>query len=326
MRNEAFVAVKKLPLGNSGMSVSTLGLGTMYFGTKVDERNSFELLDLYCSAGGNFLDTANKYASWVPGFSGGESEALLGKWLNARGNREQIFIATKIGLPMTGVEKGLRANQIITECEKSLRRLGTDVIDLYYAHADDRDTPLEETMEAFDNLVSAGKVRFLGASNYLAWRLHEARLLCAGNSWAKFICVQTRYSFLQPDPWVPQEFAAQIPASPELLDYCAVNDLRVIAYSPLLGGAYTRTDRELHASYRSPANDKKLAAIARVAREKGITVNQAVLSWMVHGKNTVIPLITGSTPAQLQENLDSLRVIVTDEEIDSEMLAELPIT
>ncbi len=307
--------MKTLPLANSGANVSALGLGTMYFGTKVNERTSFELLDLYCSAGGNFLDTANKYASWLPGFGGGESEALIGKWLKARGNRAQLFIATKVGLPMPGVEKGLRAEQIITECEKSLRRLDTETIDLYYAHADDRDTPLEETMEAFERLVAAGKVRFLGASNYLAWRLHEARILCARNGWAKFICVQTRYSFLQPDPWMPQEFAAQIPASPELLDYCAVHRLRVIAYSPLLGGAYNRPDRTLHASYRSPTNDRKLAAIAAVARENNITVNQAVLSWMVHGKNAVIPLITGSTAAQLRENLDSLRVNVTDTEI-----------
>ena len=309
--------MKTLPLANTGVDVSALGLGTMYFGTKVDEWTSFEQLDMYCSAGGNFLDTANKYASWVPGFSGGESEVLIGKWLKARKNRAQLFLATKVGLPMLGVEKGLRAEQIIAECEKSLRRLGTDVIDLYYAHADDRDTPLEETAEAFDSLVSSGKVRFLGASNYLAWRLHEARLLCARNGWAKFICVQTRYSFLQPDPWVPQEFAAQIPASPELLDYCAVHGLRVIAYSPLLGGAYTRPDRALHVSYRSPANDKKLAAISRVAREKGITVNQAALSWMAHGKNAVIPLVAGSTTTQLRENLDSLRIVITDEELGS---------
>ena len=114
---------------------------------------------------------------------------------------------------------------------------------------------------------------------------------------------------------MPQEFAAQIPASPELLDYCAVHGLRAIAYSPLLGGAYARPDRALHASYRSPANDRKLAALAAVAREKIITVNQAVLSWMLHGKNAVIPLITGSTTAQLRENLDSLRVTLTDEEI-----------
>jgi aryl-alcohol dehydrogenase-like predicted oxidoreductase len=307
--------MKTLPLANTGVNVSALGLGTMYFGTKVDEATSFDLLDIYCSAGGNFLDTANKYASWVPGFSGGESEELLGKWMRARRNRAQLFLATKVGLPMPGVEKGLRAAQIITECEKSLRRLGSYVIDLYYAHADDRDTPLEETAEAFDHLVATGKVRFLGASNYLAWRLHEARLLCARNGWAKFICVQTRYSFLQPDPWVPQEFAAQIPASPELLDYCAAHGLRVIAYSPLLGGAYTRPDRALHSSYCSPANDKKLAAISRVAQERGITVNQAVLSWMVHGKNAVIPLITGSTPTQLRENLDALKAIVTEAEI-----------
>jgi aryl-alcohol dehydrogenase-like predicted oxidoreductase len=284
-------------------AVSALCLGTMYFGTKVDEATSFALMDMYVEAGGGFLDTANKYASWLPGFSGGESEALIGRWMRARGNRGSLFLSTKVGLPMPGVEKGLRARQIEEECEKSLQRLGTDAIDLYYAHADDRETPLEESLEAFERLVRAGKVRFLGASNMLAWRLHESRLLSARDGRAGYVCVQARYSYLQPNPWMPQEFAAQIPASPELLDYSAATGVRILAYSPLLGGAYARSDRPLHASYAGRDNEERLTKLRAAVRETGASANQLVLSWLLWREPAIIPVIAASTPDQLQENL-----------------------
>lgn len=293
-------------LGPDGVNVSALCLGTMYFGTKVAEPLASDLLDAYCAAGGTFLDTANKYACWLPGFCGGESESLLGKWMKSRGNRSQIFLATKVGLPMPGVGTGLRAGQIEAGCEKSLVRLGTDVIDLYYAHADDRATPLEETLAAFDRLVRAGKVRFLGASNFLAWRLHEARLLGEIHGWARFACIQMRYSYLQPDPWAPREFAAQVPAGPEMLDYCAGNNVRLLAYSPLLGGAYSRADRPLHASYANPENERRLRELQALASESGMTVNQAVLSWMMRSDPAVIPVMTASSLTQLRENLGAL--------------------
>ncbi|MFY8268995.1 MAG: aldo/keto reductase [Terrimicrobiaceae bacterium] len=284
-------------------AVSALCLGTMYFGTKVDEVTAFALMDMYVEAGGGFLDTANKYTSWLPGFVGGESEALIGRWMRARGNRRSLFLSTKVGLPMPGVEKGLRAGQIEEECEKSLQRLGTDVIDLYYAHADDRETPLEETLGAFDRLVQAGKVRFLGASNMLTWRLHESRLLSARDGRAGYVCVQARYSYLQPNPWMPQEFPAQIPASPELLDYSATTGGRVLAYSPLLGGAYARSDRPLHASYAGRDNEERLTRLRNAERESGAPANQLVLSWLLQRKPAIIPVIAASSPSQLEENL-----------------------
>jgi aryl-alcohol dehydrogenase-like predicted oxidoreductase len=283
----------------------------------VDAAMSFALLDAYAEAGGGFLDTANKYASWLPGFEGGESERLLGRWMKERGNRSRLFLATKVGLPMPGVEQGLRARQIEAECEKSLARLGTDTIDLYYAHADDRDTPLEETLAAFDRLVAAGKVRFLGASNHLAWRLHDARLISGGHDWPGYVCIQMRYSYLQPNPWMPQEFAAQIPTSPEMLDYCAANNVRLLAYSPLLGGAYTRSDRSLHPSYLGPDNETRLRSLARIARATGATVNQVVLAWMINSRPGVIPIMAASTPEQLRENLGALDVCVGHDELSA---------
>lgn len=292
-----------IPLGRSGPKVSAVCLGAMYFGTKVDAETSFRLLDVYAEAGGRFLDTANKYASWVPGFQGGESESLLGRWMRERRNRASMFLATKVGLPMAGVEKGLRAGQIESECEKSLRRLGTDVIDLYYAHADDRATPMEETLAAMDRLVRSGKVRGLGASNFWDWRLLQSLQVSRAQGWAEYLCVQMRYSYLRPNPWVPQEFALQMPASPEMLELCEEQGVRLLAYSPLLGGAYVRADRPLHVSYAGAANEARLQTLREVASQMGTTANQVVLAWLMQSRPAVIPLVAASTEPQLRENL-----------------------
>jgi aryl-alcohol dehydrogenase-like predicted oxidoreductase len=166
--------MKTIPLGSTGVKVSALCLGAMYFGTKQDEETSFRLLDAYLDAGGSFIDTANIYAWWIDGCRGGESESLLGRWMQARKNRNKLFLATKVGFGYDDVPVGLTAKLIQRECEKSLKRLGTERIELYYAHVDDPKTPLEESLEAFDRLVEQGKVRFIGASNYSAWRLEEA--------------------------------------------------------------------------------------------------------------------------------------------------------
>ena len=167
--------MRTVPLGKTGVEVSVFCLGTMDFGTHTDPETSYKLLDLYVEKGGFFLDTANVYARWWPGYVGGESETLLGRWMHERKNRSRLFLATKVGFEMPGVERGLRAHQIEEECEKSLKRLGIETIDLYYAHRDNPNTPLEETLEAFYRLIKAGKVRFIGASNYPAWWLEEAR-------------------------------------------------------------------------------------------------------------------------------------------------------
>ena len=285
----------------------------MYFGTKIDESTAFSLLDCYAGAGGEFLDTANKYASWLPGCQGGESELLLGRWMRERGNRQEMVIATKLGLPMPGVEAGLRAAQIEQECEKSLRRLGTDVIDLYYAHADDRKTPLEETLSAMDRLVRSGKVRQLGASNFAAWRLLQSLFTSRTGGWAEYACVQMRHSYLRPNPWMPQEFAVQVPASREMLDLCTDQGLRLLAYSPLLGGAYTRNDRPLPAAYDTPDNHARLCVLSDVARQTGFTPNQIVLAWLMQSHPATIPLTAASTVEQLRENLAAAEVRLAPE-------------
>lgn len=293
--------MKYVDLGTSGHKVSGFCLGAMHLGSRDDADISFRLLDRFVAAGGSFIDTANIYARWVPGFRGGESEALLGRWMGKRRNRSRLFIATKVGLEYPGVERGLRAQQIAQECEKSLRRLGIDVIDLYYAHIDDRTTPMEETLEAFGRLVEAGKVRCIGASNFLAWRLEEARWIGQTNGWPHYCCVQQRHSFLRPNPGA--SFAPQISSNDDLLDYCKVRGVALLAYSPLLNGAYTRTDRAFPDQYLGPDTDARLLALESVAKESGATLNQVVLAWMAQSDPPVIPLVAASTEEQLDENL-----------------------
>jgi aryl-alcohol dehydrogenase-like predicted oxidoreductase len=164
----------KRPLGRSGMTVAPLCFGGNVFGWTADEATSFSLLDAFVAAGFDFIDTANVYSRWVPGHQGGESETVIGKWLRRSGARDKVVIATKVGMDMGPAGKGLSAAHIKAACDQSLKRLQTDRIDLYYAHTDDRSVPLEETLGAFADLVAAGKVRAIGASNYEASRLREA--------------------------------------------------------------------------------------------------------------------------------------------------------
>jgi aryl-alcohol dehydrogenase-like predicted oxidoreductase len=190
--------MKEIPLGTSGARVSELCLGTMFFGSTIPPERAFRLLDLYAEAGGSFLDTANVYYAFLPGLHGGESETVIGRWMKERGNRSSIFLATKVGVGMPGVEGGLKAAAIREQCENSLKRLGTEVIDLYYAHSDDRETPIEETLEAFDGLVQAGKVRFVGASNFVPWRLERSFNAAVQRGLPRYVCIQQWYSYLRP--------------------------------------------------------------------------------------------------------------------------------
>ena len=308
--------MKKLPLGDTRVEVSAFCLGAMYFGSRTDETTSYQLLDQYVEAGGSFIDTANIYARWVPGFVGGESESLLGKWMKERRNRDQLFIATKVGFEYPGVERGLRASQIAEECDKSLKRMSIDTIDLYYAHVDDRNTPIEETMEAFDKLSKSGKVRFIGASNFLAWRLEEARWASKTNAWPAYCCIQQRYSYMRPKPGA--NFDPQVAANDDLLSYCRARGITMLAYSPLLGGAYTRADRSFSEQYLGPDTDARLLALKAVAEEVGGTANQVVLAWMVQSDPPVIPLVAASTTEQMQENLGAMKV-----ELSAEQMARL---
>ena len=305
--------MRSVPLGNSGAKVSAFCLGTMNLGSRTDKKTSFEILDQYLEAGGTFLDTANNYASWLPGYVGGESESLLGEWMRKRKNRDELLIATKVGFDYPGVDHGLKAIQIMTERNKSLNRLGVGSIDLYYAHRDDWNTPLTETMETFNKLVTAGEVHYIGASNYLAWRLEEARWVSETRGWPEYCCIQQRYSYIRPKPGA--RFDPQIAANEDLLEYCRVRGMTLLAYSPLLNGAYTRPDRSFPEQYLGTDTDARLTALKAVAEEVGATANQVVYAWMMQSDPPVIPLLGASTIEQLEENLGALEVTLSAEQM-----------
>lgn len=310
--------MKKIFLGNSGIAVSQMCLGAMYFGSKTDPEMSVRLLDMYYEAGGRFLDSANKYACWIEGFKGGESEGLIGKWMKDRGNRQDMFVATKLGFDHPpDVEKGLEGWKIIQECEKSLKRLQIDTIDLYYAHSDDRNTPMEESLEAFNRLVKAGKVRYIGASNFLSWRLEQAHWISKINGWAEYQCIQQAHTYIRPMPgqWNPGRESGK-----ELFDYCKSRNLTLLAYCPLRQGAYTRPDRPI--PWPSPDADARLQVLYTIAKDKNATPNQIVFAWMMHSDPPVIPIMAASTTEQMQENLGSLAVQLSN--TDMQRLNEVP--
>lgn len=310
--------MKQIPLGQTGIDVSAFCLGCMFFGTLTDQEMAYQLADRYFEAGGRFYDTANNYAFWIDGATGDESETVLGRWLKSRKNRDQIILSTKVGARPTRPGGGreswerLSARAIERAVEGSLTRLGTDYLDLYYAHIDDRRTPLEETLAAFDRLVTAGKVRAIGCSNLMTWRIEQARSISHLHGWAAYCCVQQRYSYLQPRSGAT--FETQVAASQELLDYCQVHeDFSLLAYSPLLSGAYTRQDVVLPPQYRSSDTEARLSALATVAAETGATPNQVVLAWLHQSTPSVIPVIAASNKTQLDENLGALHVHLTGE-------------
>ena len=306
--------MQKVPLGNTGENVSTLCLGAMYFGTRQDQSESFKLLDCFIEAGGSFIDTANIYAWWVEGFNGGESESMIGAWMKERKNRNQIFIASKVGFGYQDVPNSLRAEFIEQECNKSLKRLGVETIDLYYAHNDDRDTPLDETLEAFLRLYDAGKIRYVGASNYLAWRLEEARWISLTNEWPEYCCVQQRHSYIRRKHGT--SFKPQETANEDLFDYVKNRGITLLAYSALLSGAYTRADRDIQEQYLGSDTDNRLVALSAVASEIGASLNQVIIAWMLQSDPPVLSLIAASTINQLEENINALQVNLTKDHMN----------
>ncbi len=305
--------MKKTALGTGGAQVSELCLGTMFFGSTIPREQAFRLLDLYVEAGGSFLDTANVYYAFLPGFQGGESEAVIGEWLKSRGNRASIFLATKVGVGLPGVERGLKAAAIREECEKSLKRLGTETIDLYYAHADDRGTPVEETLEAFDRLVRAGKVRHVGASNFTPWRLEASRRTAAGRGWPAYCCIQQWYSYLRPRAGA--DIGGRVYASDELRDWCRSTGAALIAYGPLLGGIYGRSDKPWREAFRSADGAARMETLKRVVAESGARPNQVVLAWMMRQEPRVVPIVAASREEHLREDIAALSVVLSPEQV-----------
>jgi aryl-alcohol dehydrogenase-like predicted oxidoreductase len=305
--------MEKLKLGSSNVEVSALCFGTDLIGSKIDRETSFRLLDLFHESGGTFVDTGNFYASWLPGCKGGESETTIGLWMRERGNRQEMVIATKLGFDYPGCAGGLGAAEIERECEKSLQRLGTDRLDLYYAHRDDSETSLEETMEAFDRLIRSGKVRAIGASNLRAWRIAEANAVASKHGWAQYSAVEQRHTYLRPRHGA--DFGPQISINDDLKSYCGARNVTLIAYSALLQGAYTRPDRPVPAQYAGADADDRLEVLRGVAEECGATLNQVVIAWMLQSDPPVLPIIAGSRPEQVTENIGALKVALSRDQI-----------
>lgn len=297
------------------LAVSQYCLGAMYFGTTVPRDTAYAILDRYADAGGNLIDTANCYAFWAEGGTGEESERLVGRWLADRGMAGTMGVATKVGAAPArpdepyhgGNREGLSAKRINEQFEQSRDRLGLDVIDLYYAHADDRSVPQEETVEAFGTLVQEGSVRALGASNHAVWRLDRARAIAAAAGLPGYRAVQQRHTYLYPRPLngpVPESI--QLAASDELLDYAEVEGLPVFAYSPLSNGCFTRDDRRPPAApvdYDHAGSGPRLAALRREAAALGVTANQLALAWLTSGPARVVPVLGVSSVPQLDELL-----------------------
>ncbi|MFE1192829.1 aldo/keto reductase [Streptomyces olivaceoviridis] len=305
--------------------VSVLALGAMLFGSRTDEKTSFAVLDRYVEAGGTFIDTSDNYAFWEDGGQGGQSEELLGRWRRSRGAGVEIVIATKLGArPLapgtsyTDNAEGLSAKVIRESAERSRELLGVDRLDLLYAHIEDPAVPLAETVEGFAALVAEGTVGLLGVSNHAVWRVERARALAAAAGLPGYEVLQYQHSYLRPRTDVPSELfpdGSLGGADAQLLNYLrAEPGLTLVAYSPLLTGAYTRADKPLPPDYDHPGTPARLAVLREVARETGATVNQVVLAWQLGGELPVIPLVGASSVAQLDESLAAVDLELTGEQ------------
>ncbi|MDT7723909.1 MAG: hypothetical protein QOI21_485 [Actinomycetota bacterium] len=325
--------MKRVELGRTGTTVSRVALGCMGMGTQTDDETSYRMLDAFVEAGGDFLDTANCYAWWHNGTSGGESEELLGRWMASRGKRDDVFLATKFSAAMTDVSavwlgdkhdpalvekyyEGAGADVVRSAVDLSLRRLGTDHLDLYYVHIDDRATPLEETLEALDGLVKSGKVRYIGWSNVRTWRLERIRQLADKHGWAAPVAVQQQHTYLRPAPATNRAGIV----GHEQLDYLAEReDLSLVAYSPILQGIYEPDRRAGHwmwPVYAGPDSEARLAAVDKVAGELGVTGSQVALAWLLHQRSpSAIPIVGTRTWEQFESFLPALDVVLTDDHL-----------
>ena len=295
-------------LGNSTLQVSPLAFGGNIFGWTVDESTSFKLLDAFVGAGFNFIDTADTYSRWVPGNRGGESETIIGKWLKQRGNRAKIVIATKVGMEMGPGKKGLSRSYILQEVEDSLKRLQTDYIDLYQSHTDDAETPLEETLATYADLVKQGKVRVIGASNYKGERLAEALRVSKQKGYPSYQSLQPLYNLYDHADY-----------EDNLEPVCVANGLGVIPYFPLaagfLSGKY-RSEADLSKSKRGQGNKKYLnergfrilAALDKVAKQYGSTPAKVSIGWLLARPSITAPIASATNLDQLNDLIDAAKL------------------
>jgi aryl-alcohol dehydrogenase-like predicted oxidoreductase len=308
-------------LGRTGLKVSELCLGTMQFGWTTDEKSSVEVLDAFVAAGGNLIDTADIYTMWGPKgmAAAGEAEEIIGRWMADRGNRQNVVLATKLrGKMWEGPDgEGLSRARVIRCCDDSLRRLETDYIDLYQCHWADLETPIDETLGALDDLVRAGKVRYIGASNYPAWRLMEALGASERHGYERFVSYQPQYSLMERSGF-----------EVEAMPLCRHHGLGVIPYSPLAGGFLTGKYRrgssvksiragEVLGSY---ANDRGFAVIDQleaIGNAHGKTVAQTALAWLLTNPVVTAPIVGANSAEQLNDSLGAVGYRLTPAEMES---------
>jgi aryl-alcohol dehydrogenase-like predicted oxidoreductase len=302
-------------LGASGLKTPRLVLGGNVFGWTVKGEEAFAILDRFVAAGGTMIDTADVYSAWVPGHEGGESETLIGQWLKRRGRRDDVLIATKVGMLPGEGGAGLKPARIAAAAEASLARLGTH-IDLYYAHQDDGETPLADSLGAFDALVKAGKVRAIGASNYTAERLAEGLAISARDGLARYEVLQPEYNLMVRDNF---EGARQ--------QLCVAENIGVLPYFGLASGFLTGKYRAAADKAQSIRGDRMdaymnergfrvLAALDEVAAEAGATPAQAALAWLAAQPGVTAPIASATKEAQLEELLGVLTLELNEDQLE----------
>ncbi|NQD80557.1 aldo/keto reductase [Pseudomonas sp. CrR14] len=306
--------MSKRTLGQSSLQVSPIAFGGNVFGWTLDEAQSFTMLDAIVDSGLDFIDTADMYSAWAPGHQGGESEAIIGKWLKRSGKRERIVLATKVGMEMGNGDKGLKAAYIQKAVEDSLKRLQTDYIDLYQAHQDDADTPLEETLGAFSRLIEQGKVRVIGASNYSGERLREAHQV------AQRLGVP-HYQSLQPHYNLHERKTYEEDLEPVVQEL----GIGVISYFSLASGFLTgkyRTRDDITGArarmverYMDERGVTILSALDEVAAARDATPAQVALAWLIARPSITAPIASATSSKQLADLVAATHLQLSEDEV-----------
>ena len=305
--------MRKRSIGKSGLEVAPLAFGGNVFGWTADEATSFKLLDGFVEAGFDLIDTADVYSRWAPGHQGGESETIIGNWLAKTSHRDKVTIATKVGMDMGGDDKGLSRAHIMRAVERSLNRLKVDVIDLYQAHKDDESTPLEETLGAFGELISQGKVRAIGASNYSAARLAEALNASRNLGVPRYECLQPEYNLYDRAGY-----------EAELEPLCVREGLGVITYFSLAAGFLTgkyRSEADLGKStrggkakgYLNERGHRILAALDSAAKELGSTPGNVAIAWLLARPSVTAPIASATSVEQLGDLIAATKLELPNE-------------
>ncbi len=296
-------------------TLPTICFGGNVFGWTVDEKTAFYLLDSMLDQGINFIDTANNYSHWAPNNVGGESETILGKWFKTTKKRHQVILSTKVGGSMQGVERGLSRTQIITAVDASLTRLKTDYIDLYYTHHDDLNTPLEEVMQTYNELIQQGKVRYIGASNMTADRIVESNSIAQQKGWQGYEVLQPLYNLYDREKY-----------ETEYLALVEQNNWSVMPYFALASGFLTGKYRSLEDVENSARknfvkkyiNERGLIIIDecdRIAKTYGITIAEVALAWLLQQPTILAPIVSATNASQLQSLLKATQLILGAEPV-----------